>query len=189
MTHTPHIIVGISGASGAIYGIRMLEALRACGVYSHLIISKHAQLTIQAETDYALEAVHALADEVHASGNMAACISSGSHQNFGMIIAPCSVRSLAEIATGVTSTLLTRSADVCLKERRRLVVMLRETPLNLSHIRNMATVTEMGGIIAPPLPAFYQKPETIEDIIRHTTGRMLDLFDLPHEMVSRWKGM
>jgi flavin prenyltransferase len=186
---TRSITLGISGASGAIYGIRLLEALRAAEVETHLIITKNAQITITHETSYSVKEVEALATHVHSQSNMAACVSSGSHPSSGMIVAPCSMRSLAEIATGCTTTLLTRAADVCLKERRRLVLLTRESPLNLSHIRNMATVTEMGGVIAPPVPAFYSKPDTIEDIVNHTVGRVLDMFEVPHQRVVRWNGM
>lgn len=187
------LIIGISGASGAIYGIRLLEVLRDAGVYTHLIISGNAKLTIAAETEYALEDVKALAGEVHHINDMAACISSGSHPARGMVIAPCSMRSLGEIASGVTTTLITRSADVTLKERRRLVLMTRETPLHLGHIRNMAAVTEMGGIIAPPVPAFYAKPESLAQMVDHTIGRVLDMFAenlaIEHGLVKRWSGM
>lgn len=186
---TSSLILGISGASGAIYGIRLLEALRDADVTTHLILTKNAQLTITQETAYSVKDVEALATHVHAQSNMAACISSGSHACGGMIVAPCSMRSLAEIATGCTTTLLSRAADVTLKERRKLVLLPRESPLNLSHIRNMATVAEMGGIIAPPVPAFYSRPKTIEDLVNHTVGRVLDMFDIPHQLVTRWEGM
>lgn len=211
MAKVPSIIIGISGASGAIYGIRLLEVLKQLNAQSgkvqsenaqsektegrntyvrtHLIISNSAKLTIAAETDYSLEQVKALADEVHPIGDMAACISSGSHPNLGMIIAPCSMRTLAEIATGCTTTLISRAADVTLKERRKLLLLTRETPLNLSHIRNMETVTLMGGIIAPPVPAFYNRPQTLDDMVNHTLGRVLDLFDIPSDLVKRWEGI
>ena len=185
MTHSA-IIIGISGASGAIYGVRLLEALKACNVERHVIITRTAQITLAYETDYSLADVHALADHVHAPTDMAARISSGSFQTLGMIVAPCSMRSLAEIATGNTTTLLSRAADVVLKERRRLVLMARETPLHHVHLRNMLSVTEMGGIIAPPVPAFYSKPANLDDMVAHSVGRVLDLFGLPHQLVTRW---
>jgi len=183
------IIIGISGASGTIYGIELLKALRTAQVETHLVISSTGQITIAAETDYSIPQVHKLADHWYSSKDLSAAIASGSFKTMGMIVAPCSMRSLAEIATGGTTTLLTRAADVVLKERRKLVVMPRETPLNLSHIRNMATITEMGGIIAPPVPAFYAKPISIEELVQHTVGRVLDLFDIEHEMVKRWEGV
>lgn len=186
---TNSLIIGISGASGAIYGIRMLEVLRDTGAHTHLIISNSAKLTIAAETDYSLDQVKALAGTVHHINDMAACISSGSHPGSGMIIAPCSMRSLGEIASGVTTTLLTRAADVTLKERRKLVLMTRETPLHLGHLRNMTSVTEMGGIIAPPVPAFYSRPKSLEEMVNHTIGRVLDMFDMEHGLVKRWEGM
>lgn len=189
----PSIIIGISGASGAIYGVRLLEVLGELGILTHLIISNNAKLTIAAETDYSLDQVKGLAGEVHHIDNMAACISSGSHPACGMIIAPCSMRSLGEIASGVTSTLISRAADVTLKERRKLVLMTRETPLHLGHIRNMAAVTEMGGIIAPPVPAFYSKPTSLAEMVDHTIGRVLDMFaadlHIEHDLVKRWDGM
>ncbi len=183
------LTIGISGASGAIYGIRLLEELKRAKVNTHLIITKNAQLTITQETAYSVKDVEKLASEVHNPSNMGACISSGSSPSLGMIVAPCSMRSLAEIATGCTTTLLSRAADVTLKERRKLVLLTRESPLNLSHIRNMATVTEMGGIIAPPVPAFYSKPNSLEDLVNHTVGRVLDMFDIPHQLVKRWEGI
>lgn len=183
------IIVGISGASGAIYGIRLLEALKAAGVETHLTITRNAQITIAHETSYSLPQVQALATHFHSINDMAACISSGSFKTMGMIVAPCSMRSLAEIATAHTTTLLSRAADVILKERRRLVLMVRETPLHSIHLRNMVTVSDLGGIIAPPVPAFYSKPETIDDIVDHSVGRVLDLFDIEHTLVNRWEGI
>ena len=185
-----HVIVGITGASGAIYGVRMLEVLRGIpDVETHLIMSKMSHVTLAAETPYSVSEVQALAHHFYNPNDLAACISSGSFKVHGMVVAPCSMRSLAEIATSMTSSLLTRAADVVLKERRRLVLMVRETPLNSSHLRNMLTVSEMGGIIAPPVPAFYQKPETMNDLVDHTVGRVLDLFDLDHALVNRWAGL
>ena len=183
------MIVGISGASGAIYGIETLKALRAAGVETHLVVSKTAQITLAHEMDYTLPQVHKLADHFYSVSDLSALMSSGSFKTSGMIVAPCSVKSLAEIATGVTSNLLTRAADVILKERRRLVLMVRETPLTLTHIRNMETVTLMGGIIAPPVPAFYSKPASLDEMVRHTVGRMLDLFEIEHALVRRWSGI
>lgn len=186
---TQRLIIGISGASGAIYGVRMLEALRDTPIETHLVLSQMAQVTLATETPYGLKQVHALADVVHQQKDLGASISSGSFKTMGMVVAPCSMRSLAEIATSLTTSLLTRSADVVLKERRKLVLMVRETPLTLVHLRNMATVTEMGGIIAPPVPAFYQKPETLDDLVNHSVGRVLDMFDIEHELVKRWQGI
>ncbi len=185
----PSLIVGISGASGAIYGVRMLEVLRDAGVHTHLILSRMAQVTLAHETEYSLQDVHKLAGTVHTASDLSASISSGSFPTLGMVIAPCSMRSLGEIASGCTTTLLTRAADVVLKERRRLVLLARETPLHLGHLRNMVAVTEMGGIIAPPVPAFYGKPASIEDIIDHTVGRTLDLFNISHGLIQRWHGI
>lgn len=189
MTGAPvkrRLIVGISGATGVIHGIRILEALRQLGVESHLIMTRTAEVTLAYESDLKVAAVHALADVVHRADDLAAAPASGSFRAMGMIVAPCSVRSLAEIAAGTGSTLLTRAADVTLKERRRLVLMVRETPLHLGHIRNMAAVTEMGGIIAPPVAAFYTRPQSLDDIVDHAVGRVLDLFDLDAGLVARW---
>ncbi len=183
------IIIGISGATGTIYGIELLKELRELGVETHLVISKNGQIAIAHETDYSVADVQKLADHFYSNNDLSAAISSGSFKTHGMIVAPCSMRSLAEIATANTSTLLTRAADVVLKERRRLVVLPRETPLTLAHIRNMATVTEMGGIIAPPLPAFYAKPASIQDIVDHTVARVLDLFDIETTKIKRWEGV
>jgi flavin prenyltransferase len=182
------IIIGISGASGAIYGIELLKALKACNVETHLMISRTGQITIAHETPYSLEDVRALATHTHKVDDLAACTSSGSFKTAGMIIAPCSMRSLGEVASGVTSNLLTRSADVVLKERRRLVLMVRETPLHSVHLRNMLTLSDMGAIIAPPVPAFYSKPESLDEMVRHSVGRMLDLFDIDNSLVKRWQG-
>ena len=181
------IIIGISGASGAIYGIRALELLKPLELETHLIISPAAGITISHETDYSLDDIKALADAVHPYKDIAACISSGSYQTLGMLIAPCSMRSLAEIATGVTSSLMSRAADVILKERRRLVLMARETPLTSIHIDNMQRVTQAGGIIYPPVPAYYHKPEAIDDIVNQTVSRVLELFDINTGKVVRWK--
>ncbi len=181
------IIIGISGASGAIYGIRALELLKPLDLETHLIISPAAGITIAEETDYSLDQIKALADVVHPYKDIAACISSGSYQTLGMLIAPCSMRSLAEIATGVTSSLMSRSADVILKERRRLVLMARETPLTSIHIDNMQRVTQAGGIIYPPVPAYYHKPESINDLVNQTVSRCLELFDIDTGKVSRWR--
>ena len=180
------LIVGMSGASGAILGIRMLQALRPLPVEVHLVISRAAELTIAYETDMKVPEVRALADATHGIQEMAAPISSGSFPTLGMVIAPCSIKTMSEIATGVTSSLLSRAADVTLKERRRLVLMLRETPLHTGHLRNLTALSEMGAIIAPPVPAFYNKPESLDDIIDHAVGRVLDLFDLDTGKVKRW---
>lgn len=186
MSKTPRLIIGISGASGVIYGIRMLEMLRPLAVETHLVMSRSAEVTLAHETGLKVQEVRALADVVHPVQDIGAAISSGSFQTMGMVIAPCSVRSLAEIASGVTSTLLTRAADVVLKERRRLVLMVRETPLHLGHIRNMAAVTEMGAIVYPPVPAMYANPRSVDDLVDHTVGRVLDLFGIETGKVRRW---
>ncbi len=180
------LIIGISGASGVIYGIRLLERLREVDIDTHLVISKAGEMTLAYESDLKPKDVRAMATVSHAIGDVGAACSSGSFETEGMIIAPCSMRSLAEIATGVTTSLLTRSAEVVLKERRRLVLMVRETPLTNVHLRNMLTVSEMGGIIAPPVPAFYAEPESIDDIVEHSVGRLLDLFDIDTGRLTRW---
>lgn len=182
------IIVGISGASGAIYGIRALNMLREAGYETHLILSKAAETTIACETHLTGQDVRKMADHHYPNADIGAAPSSGSFRHAGMIIAPCSVKSLAEIATGLAGTLLSRAADVTLKERRRLVILLRETPLHATHLKNMLSVTEMGGIIAPPVPAFYTNPESLDDIVDHTVGRALDLFDIETSKVKRWTG-
>jgi flavin prenyltransferase len=183
------LLVGISGASGAAYGVRLLELLRGARVETHLVVSKSAQLTLSAETGRKLAEIAALADVVHNAGDVGAPISSGSFRTIGMVIAPCSVRSLSEIAYGTTSSLLTRAADVVLKERRRLVLLVRETPLHLGHLRAMAAATESGAIVYPPVPALYARPATIEEMVDHTLGRVLDLFDIELGTVRRWRGL
>jgi 4-hydroxy-3-polyprenylbenzoate decarboxylase len=182
----PRLIVGISGASGVVYGARLLTLLQSMPVETHLVISRSAEVTLALETDLKPADLRARADVVHAIGDLAAPISSGSFQTLGMIIVPCSIRSMAEIATGVTTTLLTRAADVVLKERRRLVLAVRETPLHAGHLRTMTALAEMGAVIAPPVPAFYAKPQTLDEMIDHSLGRMLDLFGLDSGTVRRW---
>ena len=184
---TRRIIVGISGASGVAYGVRLLEVLRDSDIETHLVLSRSARLTLSLETSWKLADVQALASVTHAADDIAASISSGSFPTLGMVVAPCSIRSLSEIVSGVTSSLLTRAADVVLKERRRLVLMVRETPLHLGHLRSMVQATEMGAIIMPPVPAFYAKPATVEDIVDHSVGRALDLFGIHNALVRRWK--
>jgi flavin prenyltransferase len=187
MSDPLRLIVGISGASGVIYGVRLLEALRALPVETHLVMTRTAEVTLAHETKLKVADVRRLADVTYRIDDLAAAVSSGSFRTIGMIVAPCSMRSLGEIAHGITSNLLTRAADVVLKERRRLVLVTRETPLHAIHLRNMATLAEMGAIIAPPMPAFYNKPRTLDDIIDHTVGRVLDLFDLDTGKVRRWR--
>ena len=182
----PRLIVGISGASGAAYGARLLTLLADLPVETHLVMTRTAEMTLALETDLKPADLRARADVVHAIGDMAAPIASGSFPTLGMIIAPCSIRSMSEIATGVTTTLLTRAADVVLKERRRLVLAVRETPLHTGHLRTMTALSEMGAVIAPPVPAFYAKPRTIEEMIDHSLGRLLDLFGLDAGTVKRW---
>lgn len=182
------IIIGISGASGAIYGIELLKALKAAGYETHLVISKNGQITIAYETGYSVADVQRLADHFYSNNDLAAHISSGSFRTEGMIVAPCSVKTLAEIATGVTPSLLSRAADVVLKERRKLVILPRETPLHSGHIRNMLTVSELGAIIAPPVPAFYARPKSLDDMVAHTVGRTLDLFGIETGKIKRWQG-
>jgi len=181
------LIVGISGASGIVYGVRLLEALRDAGIETHLVMSKSAEVTLAYEMDLKVSTVKALADVTYAPGDMAAAISSGSFRTRGMIIAPCSIRTVSEIATGVTSSLMSRAADVVLKEHRRLVLMVRESPLHTGHLRTLTQVSEMGAIVAPPLPAFYAKPASLDDMIDHTVGRVLDLFDIDVGLVRRWR--
>ena len=182
----PRLIVGISGASGVTYGLRALDACRDLGVESHLVMSRSSALTLAQETALTLAQVQSRADVTYRVGDVGAAIASGSFQTLGMIIAPCSVRTMSEIATGVTASLLTRAADVTLKERRPLVLMVRETPLHLGHLRTMVQLTEMGAVIAPPLPAFYAKPASLADMVDQSVGRALDLFGLAWAPVKRW---
>jgi 4-hydroxy-3-polyprenylbenzoate decarboxylase len=182
------LIVGISGASGIIYGIRMLEVLREADVETHLVMSKSAELTLVYETDLKPKDLRAMATHFHAISDIGASISSGSFPTMGMVIAPCSVRTMSEIAAGTTGTLLSRAADVVLKERRRLVLAFRETPIHAGHLRTMTNLSDMGAIIAPVVPAFYNRPKTLDDIINHTVGRLLDLFGIETKLVKRWKG-
>lgn len=180
------LVVGISGASGVVYGLRVLDACRELGVQTHVVVSRSAALTIAQETELTVAEVQARADVVHKTADVGAAIASGSFRTLGMIVAPCSVRSMSEIATGVTSTLLTRAADVTLKERRPLVLMVRETPLHLGHLRTLVRLAEMGAIIAPPLPAFYAKPVSLAEMVDQSVGRALDLFGLSWRPVRRW---
>lgn len=182
----PRLVIGISGASGVVYGIRLLEALRDLPVRSHLIMTRAAEVTLAHETDLKASEVRALADVFYPIGDIGAAPASGSFPALGMVIVPCSMKTLAEIATGMSTNLLTRAADVCLKERRRLVLVPRETPLHAIHLRNMLTLTEMGAIVAPPVPAFYARPASLDAMIDHTVGRILDLFDLDTGRVHRW---
>jgi 4-hydroxy-3-polyprenylbenzoate decarboxylase len=182
----PRLIVAISGASGVAYGVRLLAMLQNSMIETHLVMSRAAEVTLAHETDYKVKDVKALADVCHDIQDMAAPISSGSFLTLGMIVAPCSVKSLAEIASGVTTTLISRAADVVLKERRRLVLMVRETPLHAGHLKSMLAVTEMGGVIAPPVPAFYARPQTLDQMIDHSLGRALDLFGIATDQVHRW---
>jgi flavin prenyltransferase len=183
------LIVGISGASGAIYGIRILQALQGSDIETHLVMSESARITLASECDLTVPQVEALASEVHHVRNIGATLSSGSFKTLGMVVAPCSIRTLSEIAWGGTGSLLTRAADVVLKERRRLVLMLRETPLHAGHIQSMLQATQNGAIIMPPVPAFYARPQTVDDIVNHSVGRVLDLFDIETDLVKRWNGL
>jgi 4-hydroxy-3-polyprenylbenzoate decarboxylase len=182
----PRLVVGVSGASGVAYGLRALDACRELGVESHLVMSRSSALTLAQETELSLADVQARADVTHKPGDVGAAIASGSFQTLGMIVAPCSVRTMSEIATGVTASLLTRAADVTLKERRPLVLMVRETPLHLGHLRTMVRLSEMGAVLAPPVPAFYARPLTLEDMVDQSVGRALDLFGLSWTPVRRW---
>lgn len=182
------LIIGMTGASGAIYGVRLLKALGGMGIETHLVMSQAAKITLATETDLKVADVEALATAVSANTDIAAACSSGSFRTLGMIIAPCSIKTMSEIATGATANLISRAADVTLKERRRLVLLLRETPLHLGHIRTMAAVTEAGAIVYPPVPAFYANPRSLDDMVDHTIGRVLDLYDLDAGLAHRWSG-
>lgn len=180
------IVIGISGASGSIYGYRALEALRAAGVETHLVLSTQAQRTIELETDKSVPDFEALAHAVHRDDDLAAAISSGSFLVDGMIVIPCSIRSAAAIAYSMNSNLLVRAADVCLKERRKLVLVVRETPLHAGHLRTLTQLAEIGAVILPPMPAMYAKPKSVDDIVNHTVGKALDQFGVEHKLFKRW---
>jgi 4-hydroxy-3-polyprenylbenzoate decarboxylase len=180
------LIVGISGASGAIYGVRLLQALKKNKIESHLVVSKSAAITLKEEMDMSVDEARALADTTYSNSDVGAAISSGSFKTRGMVIVPCSIRTVSDIAYGTTDNLLSRAADVILKERRRLVLVVRETPLHTGHLKSMLAATENGAIIMPPVPAFYHRPKTIEDIVSQTVGRCLDLFDIDAGLVKRW---
>lgn len=182
------LIVGISGASGVIYGIRALQVLRsAADIETHLVLSAAAKRTILEETDFAIEAVEALADVVHGHRDIGASIASGSYQTMGMLVAPCSIKSLSGIVNSYTDNLLTRAADVCLKERRKLVLMVRETPLHVGHLELMANACRYGALVVPPIPAFYNRPASVDDIVNHSVGKALDMLEIPHTLFARWK--
>ncbi len=183
------LIVGICGATGAIYGIRVMEVLRQLDIETHLIITETGKKTIELETRYTIKAVESLAAEVHDNDNLAASVSSGSFKTDGMIIAPCSIKSLSAIANSYNANLLTRAADVVLKENRKLILVVRETPLHLNHLRLMTKVLEVGGVIIPPMPAFYNKPKTIDDLVNQTVGKILDQFNIEHGLYTRWNGI
>jgi 4-hydroxy-3-polyprenylbenzoate decarboxylase len=184
------LIVAITGATGAVYGVRLLQHLSAiAGIETHLVISDAASLTLHQEVGLQRRDVEAMADVVHKNRDVGAAIASGSFQSDGMVVAPCSMKTLAAVALGLSDNLIARAADVVLKERRRLVLMVRETPFNLAHLRNMTAVTEMGGIIFPPLPSFYHRPATIDDMVDHSVARVIDLFGIPHTLAPRWAGM
>lgn len=188
--NSKRLIVAITGATGAVYGVRLLEVLSELpNIETHLVVSDSGLLNLQQELEMNLTQLKALADVTHHINNVGASIASGSFQSDGMVVAPCSMRTLAAVAHGLSDNLITRAADVMLKERRRLILMVRETPFNLAHLRNMTSVTEMGGIIYPPLPCFYHRPQTIADIIDHTVSRVIDLLGIPHTLAPRWEGL
>ncbi|WP_119963945.1 UbiX family flavin prenyltransferase [Simplicispira lacusdiani] len=190
MPEARRIVVGISGASGAVYGVRLLQVLQGCaGIETHLVVSDAGWRNLRHETGMEPAAVEALAHTVHDARNIGATIASGSFQSAGMVIAPCSMRTLAAVAHGLSDNLLTRAADVVLKERRRLVLLARETPLHLGHLRNMVSVTEMGAIVCPPVPAFYLRPQSVADIVDHGVARVLDLLEVKHPLAARWEGL
>jgi len=190
ITQSKRLIVAITGASGARYGLRLLQVLREMpNIETHLVVSDSGLLNLQQELGMNLKQLEALVDVTHHINNVGATIASGSFQLYGMVVAPCSMRTLAAVAHGLSDNLITRAADVMLKERRRLILMVRETPFNLAHLRNMTSVTEMGGIIFPPLPCFYHRPQTIADIVDHTVSRVIDLLGIPHTLAPRWEGL
>lgn len=182
------LIVGISGASGAVYGIRTLQTLRACQVESHLVLTDSAKKVIEMETAFSVEEVENLADNVYDNRDIGACISSGSFRTDGMLIAPCTIKSLSALANSYNDSLLVRAADVMLKERRKLVLIPRETPLHIQHLKLLMAVTEMGAVVLPPMPAYYHMPKTIDDIINQTVGKVLDQFNVDHQLFNRWEG-
>jgi 4-hydroxy-3-polyprenylbenzoate decarboxylase len=189
-TQPRRLVVAITGATGAIYGVRLLQQLGATpGVETHLVVSDAASLTLHQEAGMQRRDVEALAHVVHRNRDVGASIASGSFQSDGMVIAPCSMKTLASVAHGLSDNLIARAADVALKERRRLVLMVRETPFNLAHLRNMTAVTEMGGIVFPPVPSFYHRPASIDEMVDHTVSRVLDLFGIEHALAPRWAGM
>ena len=183
------LIVAITGASGTAYGVRLLQVLKDTDIETHLVLTDSAKLTMAAETDFQPAQVQALADVVHASKNVGATIASGSFVTLGMVVAPCSINTLSEIAWGITGNLISRAADVTLKERRRLILLVRETPLHAGHLKSMLQVTQNGAIVMPPVPALYVKPKSVDDVIDHTVGRVLDLFGLETDLVQRWNGL
>ena len=184
------LILGVTGATGVVYAVRLLEVLReTTEIETHLVVSEAGLMSLQQEVGMKKKQLEAMADVVYNVKNIGAAIASGSFQTMGMIIAPCSMKTLASVALGLSENLISRSADVTLKERRRLVMMVRETPLNLAHLRNMTSVTEMGGIIFPPVPSFYQHPASIAEMVDHSVGRVLDLFDIPHQLTPEWLGL
>ena len=184
------LIIAITGATGAVYGVRLLQVLKdQPSIETHLVMSDAGVLNVHQELDMSRKDVEGLANVAHSVRDIGAALASGSFQSEGMVIAPCSMRSLAAVAHGLSDNLITRAADVILKERRRLILMVRETPFNLAHLRNMTAVTEMGGIIFPPLPAFYQRPQSVEDMVDHTVARVLDLLCIENELAPRWQGM
>ena len=184
------LVVAVTGATGAVYGVRLLQQLSATpGIETHLVLSDAAVLTLHQETGLQRRELESMAHVVHKNRDIGASIASGSFQSDGMVIAPCSMKTLASVALGLSDNLIARAADVMLKERRRLVLMVRETPFNLAHLRNMTLVTEMGGIVFPPLPSFYHKPASIEEMVDHTVGRVIDLFGIEHALAPRWSGM
>ena len=190
MSQAPRrLIVAITGASGTAYGVRLLQVLQATDIETHLVLTDSAKLTMAAETEFNPAQVQAMADVVHSAKNVGATIASGSFMTLGMVVAPCSVNTLSEIAWGITGNLISRAADVVLKERRRLVLLVRETPLHAGHLKSMLQVTQNGAIVMPPVPALYIKPESIDAIIDHTVGRVLDLFGLETDLVQRWNGL
>jgi 4-hydroxy-3-polyprenylbenzoate decarboxylase len=183
------MIVGVSGATGVVYAIRLLKVLRELGIESHLVMTKPGEMTLAYETDLTTRDLRAMADVCYAIGDVGAAISSGSFRTMGMVVAPCSMRTVGEIAACTSSNLLTRAADVCLKERRRLVLMVRETPLHTGHLKAMLSATEAGAIMFPPVPAFYARPQSLSDLVDHSIARVLDLFDIDAGLIDRWSGM